>query len=913
MALSWNEIKDRAVVFSKEWEDTYNEEAEAKPFLEAFFNIFGITRKRVGTFEHRVKKLSETDGYIDLLWKGTILIEMKTKGKNLDKAFTQAKEYIHGIKEHELPKYILVSDFENFRLFDTEEQKTIEFKLKDLVSHVQHFGFIAGYQKRIYKEQDPVNIKAAELMGKLHDRLKEIGYDGHPLEVYLVRLLFCLFAEDTTIFEPQQFQNYIEERTNEDGSDLASKIQELFQTLNTPNDKRFKNLDEQLNSFPYINGKLFEEVLPSASFDALMRKSLLECCYIDWSKISPAIFGSMFQSVMNPKERRNLGAHYTSEKNILKLIKPLFLDQLWQEFESLRNTKGRQLSEFHKRISQLKFLDPACGCGNFLVITYRELRLLEIEILRTLNKSGQGFLDVREIIRLDVDMMFGIEFEEFPARIAEVAMWLMDHQMNMIISNEFGQYFIRLPLKKAAKIHNANALTINWETVIAKSDLSFILGNPPFIGKQVQNAEQKQDMEQVFSGVTGVGILDYVTAWYFKASKFIQGTTISVAFVSTNSIVQGEQVGALWGLLQSRYGIKIHFAHRTFNWSNEARGNAAVHVVIIGFANYDINSKSIFEYTDIKAEPHEIIVKNINAYLIDAKDIFVLSRMKPICNVPEIIKGSETTDNGHFMLSSDEVAYLKIKYINSDEFIRPFLGGGDFINGNIRYCLWLKDIAPRTIRDIPFLTDRVDKVRKFRSESPKVRTRHWAKFPTLFSEDRQPTERYLMLPKVSSEKRAYIPFAFVEPEFIVNNTASYIPNASLYIFGVLESKMHMTWVSHICGRMKSDYVYSNKIVYNNFPWPEQIKDKHKLAIEVAAQNVISIRMTFLDSTLAELYNLATMPPSLTKAHIDLDKAVDMAYRTQPFPSDTKRMEYLFELYESYTKDLFTKVKTKIKS
>jgi len=381
MALSWNEIKDRAIAFSKEWSDTQNEEADAKPFLEAFLNVFCIARKRVSTFEHRVKKLNEGDGYIDLLWKGMILIEMKSLGKNLDKAFIQAKEYIHGLKEHELPKCILVSDFHHFRLFDTEDGTTKEFLLPDLVKSVQHFGFIAGYQKKIYKEQDPVNIKAAELMGKLHDRLKEIGYDGHPLEVYLVRILFCLFAEDTTIFEVQQFQDYIEQRTHEDGSDLASKIQELFQVLNTAKEKRYKNLDEQLNAFPYVNGKLFEEILPSASFDAKMRKSLLECCYLDWSKISPAIFGSMFQSVMNPVERRNLGAHYTSEKNILKLIKPLFLDELWAEFESVKGSKGK-LHDFHKKISLLKFLAPACGCGNFLVITYRELRLLELEILR---------------------------------------------------------------------------------------------------------------------------------------------------------------------------------------------------------------------------------------------------------------------------------------------------------------------------------------------------------------------------------------------------------------------------------------------------------------------------------------------------------------------------------------------------
>jgi len=376
---------------------------------------------------------------------------MKSRGKNLDKAYQQAIDYTHGLKQHELPKYILVSDFENFQLYDLEEDKHIEFKLNDLVNNVQHFGYILGYQKKVYKEQDPANIKAAELMGKLHDRLKEIGYNGHPLEVYLVRILFLLFSEDTTIFNKQQFQDYIEQRTNEDGSDLAAKLQELFQVLNTPKENRFKNLDEQLDDFPYVNGKLFEEILPMASFDTKMRQALLDCCYIDWSKISPAIFGSMFQSVMNPTERRNLGAHYTSETNILKLIKPLFLDELWQEFESVKDNKNK-LPEFHKKLSTLKFLDPACGCGNFLVITYRELRLLELEILRSLYKSGQRVMDIGAIIWLNVDQFYGIEYEEFPARIAEVAMWLIDHQMNMLISNEFGQYYARLPLKKELKL-----------------------------------------------------------------------------------------------------------------------------------------------------------------------------------------------------------------------------------------------------------------------------------------------------------------------------------------------------------------------------------------------------------------------------------------------------------------------------
>jgi len=468
MALSWNEIKDRAIKFSKEWENDFNEDAEAKSFMDDFFNVFGVPRRRVATFETHVKKEGGKQGFIDLIWKGVILIEFKSRGKDLDKAHTQAKDYFPGLKDAELPKYILVSDFACFRLYDLEESTITEFKLVEFVNHVQLFGFIAGYQKQIYKEQDPVNITAAELMGKLHDRLEDIGYTGHHLEVYLVRLLFCLFAEDTTIFNKQIFQDYIEQRTHEDGSDLASKLQELFQVLNTPKEKRYKNIDEQLNDFPYVNGKLFEEPLHIASFDAKMRLALLDCCYLDWSKISPAIFGSMFQSVMNPKERRNLGAHYTSEKNILKLIKPLFLDELWQEFESIKSNRNK-LGEFHKKLSTLKFLDPACGCGNFLVITYRELRLLELEILREQYKN-QLATSIESIVWLDVDMMYGIEYEEFPARIAEVAMWLMDHQMNMLISNEFGQYFARLPLKKAATIAHGNALRIDWGSLINQDE-----------------------------------------------------------------------------------------------------------------------------------------------------------------------------------------------------------------------------------------------------------------------------------------------------------------------------------------------------------------------------------------------------------------------------------------------------------
>ena len=955
MALNWNEIKERAIHFSKEWADTINEEADAKPFLEAFFYVFGISRKKVATFEHKVKKLNEADGYIDLLWKGNILIEMKSRGKNLDKAFQQAKDYLHGLQEYELPKYIMISDFEIIRLYDLEEDKTIEFKLKDLVKFVHHFGSLAGYQKKIYKEQDSANIKAAELMGKLHDRLKEIGYSGHPLEVYLVRILFCLFAEDTSIFQLQQFQDYIRYRTAEDGSDLAAKIQELFQVLNTAKEKRFKNLDEQLSEFPYVNGKLFEEVLPVASFDAKMRKALLECCYVDWSRISPAIFGSMFQSVMNPVERRNLGAHYTSESNILKLIKPLFLDDLWNEFENIKDNKNK-LNEFHKRISELKFLDPACGCGNFLVITYRELRLLELEILRQQYKN-QMAISIESIIWLDVDMMYGIEYEEFPARIAEVAMWLIDHQMNMLISNEFGQYFVRLPLKKAATIVHGNSLQIDWNSLIKSQHINitanettvtlkepdvdyttvnirtknltivderpqdstrinikhyydYIIGNPPFIGKSLQNEEQKKDIERIFSGIKGTGVLDYVTCWYIKAAQLIQNTKTKAAFVSTNSISQGEQAGVLWNILFNHYYIKIHFAHRTFNWKNEARGNAAVHVVIIGFANFDCINKIIYEYDDINGEPHETKVKNINPYLVEGKDFTLTSRTKPLCNVPEMLYGNKIVDGGFYLFTDEEKKEFIQNEPASNQYFKPILSGDEFINGRNRWVLYLADINPKLIRDMPLVKERIESVVKYRLASTKAQTREAANTPTLFAEQRQPVSDFLLIPRTSSENRKYLPLAFYSKDYIVNDSCTALPGASLFHFGILSSQMHISWVKYTCGRLKSDYRYSNTIVYNNFPFPINLTDKQSDIITEKAQVVLNIRAEYPDNSLADLYDPISMPPALVKAHQELDKAVDIAYRPQPFITDAKRMEFLFELYEKYTADLFSADKKK---
>lgn len=910
MALSWNEIKDRALKFSNEWAEETKERAEKDSFWNEFFNVFGISRRRVATFEEPVKKLSGNQGFIDLFWKGTLLVEHKSKGRNLDKAFEQATDYFPGLKEHELPKYILVSDFDKIKLFDLDEKTEHEFHVSELYKNVKLFGFIAGYQKRTFKEEDPVNIKAAELMGKLHDQLEEFGYEGHHLEVYLVRLLFILFADDTSIFEKDIFKEFLDQKTNEDGSDLGALMAQFFQVLNTPKEKRFKNLDEHLNQFPYVNGKLFEETLPIASFNSKMRSILLEAAGLDWGKISPAIFGSLFQSVMNPEERRNLGAHYTSEKNIFKLIKPLFLDELRAEFEKVKSN-SKKLKEFHYKLSTLKFLDPACGSGNFLIITYRELRLLEIDILRELFKRGEQVLDVSSILWLDVDQFYGIEYDEFAAKIAEVAMWLIDHQMNMRVSEEFGQYFARLPLKKAAKIVHANSLQTNWEDVVSKTELSYIIGNPPFIGSKLLDKIQREDMANIFNSVKNGKILDYVSAWYFKAAQYIQDTNIKTAFVSTNSVTQGEQVSVLWGEMINKLGIKIHFAHTTFKWSNEAKGKAAVYCVIIGYANFDTKNKKLFTYSDIKGEPSEISVKNINPYLANAEDLIIERKSQPICNVPKMAFGNMPLDGGNLIIEDSEKEEFLLKEPKAKPYILPLISAREFLNNKKRYCLWLENINPNELRQMPTVLERVEAVKQFRLASKAPSTQKHAITPTLFR-DRKNPDSYILIPSTSSENRKYIPMGFFTKNNIASNSCHIVPNGTLYNFGVLMSEMHMTWVKYTCGRLESRFRYSKDVVYNNYPWAKEVSGKNKKKVEEKAQKVLDTRAEFPDSSLADLYHPLTMPPKLIKAHLELDKAVDLCYRPQAFTNETARIEFLFDLYNQYTAPLLTEKKTKKK-
>jgi len=906
MPLSWNEIRDRSVAFVREWENESSEHAEAKTFWDEFFNVFGVSRRRLAAFEKHIKKANGKDGFIDLFWPGMLLAEHKSRGKNLDSAYDQATDYFPGLSDKELPRYIIVSDFARFRIRNLDTDENYEFPLSELPQRLSHFSFIAGYETRQYKEQDPVNTKAAEKLAQLHDALKDIGYEGHELEVYLVRILFCMFADDTGIFMPRSaFEDFIRVRTAEDGSDLAPRLNQIFQTLNTAPEKRLKNLDEQIAAFPYVNGKLFEEFLPQASFDRAMRETLLDCCELDWGAISPAIFGSLFQGIMDEKARRNLGAHYTSEKNILKVIGPLFMDELRDEFEKVK-TQPKKLQEFHQKLGSLNFFDPACGCGNFLVISYREIRLLELEVIKRLYSKGQQQLSmdaVDQYVKVDVDQFHGIEIEEWPAQITRVAMWLIDHQMNLLVGKAFGQALVRIPLVKSANVVHGDALRLDWGSVVPAEKLTYVFGNPPFLGKKEQKPEQKASFFEATQGVIGAPVLDFVAAWYIKAVRYSTQHT-RCAFVSTNSICQGEQVAPLWGWMIGE-GVKIHFAHRTFRWRNEAKGVAAVHCIIIGFARFPSSAPVIFDYDDVAGEPHRVSAKSINPYLIDGPNIVIPKRTKPLSpSAAAMNYGSFALDDGNYTIDEGTRTEILAECPEAQEFLKPFVGGNELLYSINRYCLWLSGVPPQKINKLPAIKRRVEAVRLWRESSNRAATKKLAVTPALFAEIRQPTTQYVAIPTASSERRNFIPMAYLPPDVIASNQAYIVPNATSFDFGVLTSTMHMAWVRIVGGRLESRYRYSTGIVYNNYPWPIDATDQHRAAIEKAAQAVIDTRSVHHESTLADLYDPLFMPLDLVRAHRALDRAVDDAYvpsgGKKSWATEAERVAFLFELYEKVT-------------
>ena len=920
MRLSWNEIRVRAKSFADEWSDAAYEKGETQSFYNALFHVFGKSRRSVATYEEAVKKLDNRQGFIDLFWRGTLLVEQKSAGRDLIKARAQAFEYIDGLKDTDKPRYVLLSDFQNFDLINLSTREETSFKLAELHKHVEKFGFIIGVEKRSFKDQDPVNIKAAELVGKLHDEIEASGFTGHDLEVFLVRLVFCLFADDTGVFPAKDmFLEYLETRTSEDGTDMRGKLSGLFEILNTPETARNKNEDEDLLAFPYINGSLFEENTRIPPFTSGMRESLISASRFDWSPISPAIFGSLFQSVMNAKERRAKGAHYTTEKNIMKVIGPLFLDALKAEFahaKTLTRGKNNALDKFIDKLASLTFFDPACGCGNFLIIAYREIRTLETEALKVRLGKVQLELDAKILSIVDVDQFYGIELEEFPARIAETAMWMMDHIMNNELSLAFGQNFARIPLEAAPHVHCGDALELDWAEVLNPKDCSYILGNPPFIGHQWRTKIQQGQMHKIWGRKGQVNRLDYVTCWFKLAIDYSQeNKRIKTAFVATNSISQGEQASILWPKLFA-LGTHIFFAHRTFQWSSEARGKAAVHCVIVGLS-YDHNDQNIiYEYADINGEPSIYVATQINGYLIDAPQVLIAARGKAPDGMPTMYKGSQPTDgarirgdDGKYITRSNLILTQEDRELflqeapGAKKWLRQFIGGEELLSGKTRWCLWLKDVSPSEIRTCTPLKVRLDRVREGRLQSSTKSVRDYSKFPTLFTQDRQPNEKYLAIPRVSSERREYIPMTVLDAKIIAHEKLLIIPSAPDWLFSLLTSAMHMGWMRTITGRLKSDYSYS-PTVYNSFPWPD-MTDKAKAILTKTGQAILDARAEWPEASLADLYDPDAMPANLRKAHIANDKAVDKLYLadkkgSKKFDSERERVEHLFALYETLT-------------
>ena len=748
MRLSWNEIRARAAEFVRAWADATYEKGETQSFYNEFFEIYGVRRRTVARYEEHVQRLDNTSGFIDLFWPGVLLVEQKSAGRDLSAARDQAGSYFDALPERDRPRYQLLCDFQTFKLLDRDEREETRFALADLPQHVEKFGFIIGVQRRTFRDQDPVNIKASELIARLHDALKASGYDGHDLELFLVRTVFCLFADDTGIFEPRDiFLQFIEERTAADGADLGPWMARLFQALNTPPDRRSRALDEDLARFPHVNGELFAEPLRIPDFDAAMRQALLDAGQFDWTAISPAIFGALFQSVMEPADRRAQGAHYTTEKNILKVIGPLFLDDLRGEFDRLkarRDTRAvPELYRFQQKLGTLRFLDPACGCGNFLIIAYRELRALEIEVLRELHPEGQldAFAELLSVV--NVDQFYGIEIGEFPARIAATALWMMDHIMNNRLSLEFGQTYARIPIEKSPHIRNADALEIDWADVLPSDECSYVFGNPPFGGAKYQSPYQRAQVRRVAALGGSGGTLDYVAAWFIRAGDYVRraqppdgARPPRIGFVATNSITQGDHVAQLWPSLLDRRRLEIAFAHRTFAWGSDARGKAHVHVVVIGLdtTEHAPRDKRLFSYEDINGEPLEGRHDVITPYLFDGgtlanPHLVVHKQSQPINGMGKLVSGTQPIDDGFYTFDAEERAsFLQVEPAAA-AFLRPYVDARGYLQGGKRWILALQEASPAALRQLPQVLDRMASVRRFRSLSKRQSTLAIADYP----------------------------------------------------------------------------------------------------------------------------------------------------------------------------------------
>ena len=904
--LSRNEVRDRAVKFAAEWRDETRERAEAQTFWNEFLAIFGVNRRQVASFEKAAKRASTgRRGSADVFWPEFFLAEHKsrtTPPKDLAKALDeQAADYLAGnsIPGHQFPRLLVVSDFARMRIRDLDDRDVatneVEFGIDELPRHIDRFMYLAGYRKRAFEEQSAVNIEAAELLGRVYDELEKSGYGGHQLRVFIVRLLFLLFADDTGLWERDQFRNYLLDNTAEDGHDLGMHLRGIFDVLNQKEGVRSRALDESLNRFPYVNGGLFREPIATADCTKTIRARIIEAGHFDWSLISPAIFGSMFQSVMDPLARRTLGAHYTSEQNILKVVEPLFLDDLRAALDDC-GTSAVKLRRLHEHLGSLKFLDPACGCGNFLVITYRELRRLETELLTRLHGAGplQQTLDIDSYRKVKVDQFYGIEIEEFPARIAETAMYLMDHLENERLGTLFGVNVVDLPLDAKATIVVDNALQRGWATVLAPAECDYVIGNPPFAGQKTRQANQTADLKAIF-GRQYARYLDYVSGWFHKAADYMIGTDCRAAFVATNSITQGEQVALIWSRMIDM-GYAIDFAHRSFRWSSEARGKAVVHCVVVGFsARGSKRKKLIFEYDTPNGTPSMRVVTQINPYLQDAATIIVRSTTEPLSPyLPPVQYGNKPSDGGFLIVepadfpSNDPVA---------QSVLRRCVGTQELLHDETRYCIWIPDVsgAPRALRS-PFVRTRVEGVKRFRLNSTADDTKKMAMQPYRFFRIPQPNADYIAIPRHVSASRPYFT-ASPQPVDVIATDAIYtVVDPDCFVFGLLSSSMFIGWLRAVGGQLKNDLRFA-QIAYNSFPLPE-VQQIQRTRICQAAKGVLSARAKLAGISLADQYDPLGMSAELLVAHRRLDMAVDKVFKQRGgFRGQAERVALLFDRYQ----------------
>ncbi|EEZ88388.1 hypothetical protein VME_18320 [Vibrio harveyi 1DA3] len=800
-------------------------------------------------------------------------------------------------------RYIITTDFERFLAWDTATGERLDIDFEVLHRNYSFFLPLVGLEKAILNSEKPADVKAAVKMGKLFDLIRvnndlNTPEDIHALNVFLTRLLFCLFAEDTGIFpQKSQFTSAIKSVTSEDGSDLDQFLHDLFLVLNSPDGSDLrKRLPQHLTDFPYVNGGLFESDEPIPELGKKGRRILIECGLEDWSAINPDIFGSMFQAVIDVDQRARLGQHYTSYSNIMKVIQPLFLDPLRAELEKQRNSVNG-LKRLLVRLGEIKVFDPACGSGNFLIIAYKELRLLEIEVIQALMKIDQGFF----ISNIHLDQFYGIEIDDFACEIARLSLWLAEHQINKQWEEHIGPAEDPLPLKATGKIVSGNSLHENWKEVCPKADSDevYVIGNPPFLGHAGRSDQQRKDMQDVLSSFRTVGGLDYVVCWFWKGAQYIKDSNAELALVATNSVCQGEQVNLLWPSIFN-LGLKIHFAYRPFTWANNAKDKAAVHVVIVGLSSKAKESKL---YQLIDNEWRHMAVGNIGPYLVEGGNITVGSFKQPISrNVPKLMFGNMPADGGHLLLDTPERDELVSREPRSQMWLKRVYGASEFINSRDRWCLWLKNCTDKELNEMPLIQQRVNAVKFFRESSPRAGTKKGAETPHLFNEIRHPNSgNYILVPRHSSERRTYIPIGFLDHSIISTDANMILPDAGLYEFGILTSLLHNDWMRLVGGRIKSDYRYSAALVYNPFPWP-QVTLEQKAKIAKLAENILFIREDFPGKTLAELYNPETMPSELLEAHEILDVAVDKLFRRTPFKDTSDRLSFLLVRYEELITD-----------